>query len=209
MSEHKLKAKREPTEAEIQIEAAKIARGRAENADPGFFLGAAIWILSRFPFTRHRYQNWSPTKRIIIGWLLWLILLPIIPIVAAIIWYVNDPVGFRSSPWSRALTLLVIAWATAFGFIAMNPAQLDANGRFSPVQTLPNGEVEGKANNTNTASPAAKEAVKKQTVSKASNGRHFKNCTEAFSAGVFDIKRSDKSYQSKLDRDSDGIACEK
>ncbi|PID32568.1 calcium-binding protein, partial [Candidatus Saccharibacteria bacterium] len=45
--------------------------------------------------------------------------------------------------------------------------------------------------------------------SKSSAGRQFKNCSEAFEAGVFDIRRSDPSYQNKLDRDNDGIACEK
>ena len=59
------------------------------------------------------------------------------------------------------------------------------------------------------ASQAAKEKIAKQETSNASNGRQFANCTEAFEAGVFNIKRSDPSYQNKLDRDNDGIACER
>lgn len=36
----------------------------------------------------------------------------------------------------------------------------------------------------------------------------FKNCTDAFNAGVTDIPRSDPRYQLWLDLDRDGIACE-
>jgi hypothetical protein len=58
-------------------------------------------------------------------------------------------------------------------------------------------------------SDVSKEKIKNQATSNASNGRTFENCTEAFDAGVFNIRRSDASYQNKLDRDNDGIACEK
>lgn len=36
----------------------------------------------------------------------------------------------------------------------------------------------------------------------------YKNCTEAHQDGVYNIKKGDPGYQSKLDRDGDGIACE-
>ena len=55
----------------------------------------------------------------------------------------------------------------------------------------------------------AKEKVKDLDESNPSNGREFDNCTEAFEAGVFNIRRSDSSYENKLDRDNDGIACER
>ena len=58
-------------------------------------------------------------------------------------------------------------------------------------------------------SDEAKRKVKDQTKSKPTNGRSFANCTEAFEAGVFNIQKGDSSYQDKLDRDGDGIACEK
>ena len=191
-------------------EQAKITVEREKNAKPGFFLGAAIWILSRFPFTKNRYQNWTSGRRILIGWLLWLICLPIIPLVAIIIWYIHDPEGFKKSPWAKGLIALFFVWLAGFGFLATEKPQLDANGKYSPIQTQPDGET--KAVNTDAAavaSEAAKKKVESQTTSNASNGRTFENCTEAFEAGVFDIKRSDASYQNKLDRDNDGIACEK
>lgn len=36
----------------------------------------------------------------------------------------------------------------------------------------------------------------------------YKNCTEAHQDGAYNIKKGDPGYQSKLDRDGDGIACE-
>lgn len=191
-------------------EAKRVETERAKNAKPGFFLGAAIWILSRFPLTKNRYQNWTSSRRILVGWLLWLVCLPIIPAVAIAIWYFNDPEGFKQSPWAKALIGLFVVWLGFFGFVATNKPQLDQNGKYSPVQTQPDGEKQAiNKDQAAVASKESKEKVAKQATSKSTAGRTFANCTEAFNAGVFDIKRSDPSYQSKLDRDSDGIACER
>lgn len=200
----------EPVQVKKTDEAAKIAKEREINANPGFFLKAAVWILSRFPWTKDRYQNWTSGRRILVGWLLWIVCLPIIPIVAALIWYVRDPEGFKKSPWAKALLALVVLWAGAFGFIATNKPQLDCNGTYSACQTAANGETSTvNSDPAAVASDEAKKKVENQTTSNASNGRTFDNCSEAFEAGVFNIKRSDASYQNKLDRDNDGIACEK
>lgn len=200
----------EPVQVKKTDEAAKIEAEREKNANPGFFLKAAVWILSRFPFTKDRYQNWTSGRRILVGWLLWLVCLPIIPIVAALIWYVRDPEGFKKSPWAKALLALVVLWAGAFGFVATNKPQLDCNGTYSACQTAADGETATvNSDAAAVASDEAKKKVESQTTSNASNGRTFDNCTEAFEAGVFNIKRSDASYQNRLDRDNDGIACEK
>lgn len=212
MSEHKTKSVSRADESStnaVNETNTKIAVEREKNAHPGVFQRGATWILARFPLTRNRYQNWTASRRILVGWLLWLIVLPIIPIVAIIIWYANDPEGFKKSPWAKALIGLAVLWAGYAGVVVTNPAQVDVNGKYSPVQTQPNGEESGKADTINTASAASKQKVAGQETSKETNGRTFKNCTEAFEAGVFDIKRSDASYQNKLDRDNDGIACEK
>lgn len=189
----------------------KIQKERDRNGRGGFFLNTAVWLLSRFPLTKNKYQNWTAGRRILVGWLLWLICLPIIPIVAALVWYLKDPEGFKKSPWAKALLALVVVWAGAFGVIATEPAQIDQNGKYSPVQTEADGEKGGSVSEkpASEATPAAKEKVAKQQTSNESNGRQFENCTEAFNAGVFNIKRSDDSYQNKLDLDNDGIACEK
>lgn len=206
-------AKKQRTEAE---EKQRIEGERARNAKGGFFYTVAVWLLSRFPLTKNKYQNWTRGRRILVGWLLWLICLPIIPAVAIAVWYFNDPEGFKKSPWAKGLIALFIVWAGAFGLIATEPAQIDQNGKYSPIQTKPDGEkavtADGKPlpeKPDSVASQAAKDKVKNQKESNSSNGREFKNCTEAFEAGVFNIKRSDPSYQNKLDRDNDGIACER
>lgn len=195
----------------VSDDQAKIQREREKNANPGFFLKAATWLLARFPLTKNRYQNWTSGRRILIGWLLWLICLPIIPLVAIIVWYLNDPEGFKKSPWAKALIALLIVWAGAFGLVATEPAQIDQNGRYSPIQTKADGETGGSIAEKpeSAASEASKQKVKNQTESNDSRGRQFANCTEAFDAGVFNIRRSNPSYQNKLDRDNDGIACEK
>ncbi|NGP26084.1 excalibur calcium-binding domain-containing protein, partial [Rhodococcus aetherivorans] len=36
----------------------------------------------------------------------------------------------------------------------------------------------------------------------------YKNCTEAWNAGVAPLYRDEPGYAPKLDRDDDGIACE-
>lgn len=38
---------------------------------------------------------------------------------------------------------------------------------------------------------------------------HYKNCREARAAGVAPIRRGEPGYAKHLDRDNDGIACEK
>lgn len=198
---------------EMAKETAKIKLEREKNAKPGFFLGSAVWILSRFPLTKHRYQNWTSGRRILIGWLLWLVCLPIIPAVAIAVWYFNDPEGFKKSPWSKALIALFVVWLGAFGLVATEPAQVDQNGKYSPIQTMADGEKasadEAAQKPASKASEASKQKVANQNESKASNGRTFQNCTAAFEAGVFDIRRSDSAYRNGLDRDNDGIACEK
>lgn len=196
---------RTPAEEQQHIE-----HERERNAKGGFFYTAAVWLLSRFPLTRNRYQNWTRGRRILIGWLLWLICLPIIPAVAIAVWYFNDPEGFKRSPWAKALIALFVVWLGAFGLVATEPAQLDQNGKYSPVQTTANGES-STVNDNPAAVPSdsAKEKVAGKSESAASNGRQFANCTEAFEAGVYDIRRSDPSYEQRLDRDNDGIACER
>jgi len=210
MSEHKLKRKQvDTTDYSATTTDKRVLAERDANAHPGFFLRGANWILSRFFLTRHRYQNWTKSRRIIVGWLLWIILLPIIPIAVIIMWYVRDPEGFKRSPWAKALVALAVVWAGYFGVVATNPSQIDANGKYSPIQTSADGEKAGKIDSTNTASAEAKQKVATQKESNDSRGRKFVNCTAAFNAGVFDIKRSNASYEPRLDRDSDGIACEK
>ncbi|MFJ3206646.1 excalibur calcium-binding domain-containing protein [Streptomyces flaveolus] len=47
-------------------------------------------------------------------------------------------------------------------------------------------------------------------VAEAHDGTHpFKNCTEAYDAGYSDIEKGDEHYGEHLDRDKDGVGCDK
>lgn len=155
----------------------------------GIFLRGADYLLSRLPFTKHNYQNWSRTKRIVIGYLLWLIVLPVIPLAIMAIMWARDPEGFKKSPAFAILSIITVAWlGTGLGYV---------NSQV-PVDST-DGQV----------TRGAQDKVKGQASSNPTNGKEYENCTAAFNDGVFDIAKSDPSYRTKLDRDGDGIACER
>lgn len=62
-----------------------------------------------------------------------------------------------------------------------------------------------------TVAPAAGAAPTAPTPSpsKPPPARHFANCKQACAAGVAPMHRGDPNYDPRLDRDNDGIACEK
>lgn len=169
----------------------------------------AVFILSRFPGIRYRYQDWGMTKRVIVAILLYLITLPIIPIAVAVIWYVRDPEGFKKSPLMPVLMAVIAAWFGGAGYV-FNQTPISDGTPYASVKERADGESSSATDKPEAVpSQASKDKIAKQQNSRATNGRHFENCTAAFEAGVFDIKRNDPSYERRLDRDNDGIACEK
>lgn len=169
----------------------------------------AVWILSRFPGVRNKYLGWSRGKRIVIAILCYLIALPIIPIVIAAWMYIRDPEGFKKSPMLPIMGAIIVAWFGGFGWIA-NQTPVTDGTQYASVKPNADGE-QGAVNNdpAATASRASKDKIAKQTTSNPTDGRKFANCTAAFDAGVFNIPRNNPSYERRLDRDNDGIACEK
>ena len=169
----------------------------------------AVWILSRFPIVRYKYQKWSKGMRIFVAILCYLVALPIIPIAIAAWLYIKDPEGFKKSPLMPIMAAIIAAWFGGFGWVA-NQTPITDGTPYASVKADADGE-QGTENSNPDAIPSKEsvEKVKNQSVSKATEGREFENCTEAFDEGVFDIKRNDPSYERKLDRDNDGIACEK
>lgn len=155
----------------------------------GVFLRGADYLLSRLPFTKYKYQNWSKTKRIVVGYLLWLVVLPVIPLAIMAIMWARDPEGFKKSPAFAILSIVTVVWfGTGLGYVNTQV----------PVDST-DGQV----------SKGSLENVKSRTTSAPTNGKHYENCTAAFNDGVFDIKKSDPSYETRLDRDGDGVACER
>lgn len=170
----------------------------------GIFERIAVFLLSRLPWFRNHYQSWGKAKRIIIGLLLYLICLPIIPIAIALVLFIRDPEGFRKSKLFPILGAIILAWLGAFGYIATR----------SPTSDTTTTNASTGANTTETTTGTGTTGAKTST-SKAgatgnpTNGRFFENCTAAFDVGVRNIPKGDKSYREKLDRDKDGIACER
>ena len=168
----------------------------------------AVWILSRFPGIRYKYQNWGKTKRSIIAVLLYLVALPIIPIVITVVLYVKDPEGFKKSPLMPILLAVIAAWLGGFGWMA-NQTPITDGTPYAMVKDSADGET--AAVNTDLAASASEVSKKKianKTTSNTPSGK-YENCTAAFDEGVFNIKRNNPSYERRLDRDNDGIACEK
>lgn len=171
--------------------------------------GWAVWILARFPGVRNHYQEWSRTKRIVIGILCWLVALPVIPMVVMAVMYMRDPKGFKKSPLFPIMSLIVAAWIGGFGFIANQTPVTDGQS-FATVKEAADGEQSDGVDRPDAiASDDAKQKVANKQKSNDPAGRRFENCTAAFNEGVFNIKRNNPSYERRLDRDNDGIACEK
>lgn len=188
------------------------------EAQYGFFENGAVWLLSRLPFTKNRYQNWSKSKRILIGILLYFICLPIIPLVIGLVLYLHDPQGFKNGNAIKVLASIIAVWAGLFGLIAMQPSTPDnpinqsiKTDKYNTEQRRSPEAQQADSSDTaaDDAKSEARKSIKDKTSSEATKGRFFKNCDAAFSVGVYDIKKSDPSYQARLDRDNDGIACEK
>jgi len=189
----------------------------------GFLLSMANWLLSRLPWFKYRYETWSKTKRIIIGLLMWLLVLPIIPIVITLVMYLKDPEGFKKSKAMPIMIAVIVAWASAFGIIAaQDPLVSDPESSSSTSQKSTNTKASESSKSTSkptanakddsdtaTTPSESKKKVQSKSDSEPTLGRQFENCDAAFDAGVFNIARTDAAYQDKLDRDNDGVACEK
>lgn len=66
-----------------------------------------------------------------------------------------------------------------------------------------------KAKESPSPTPTPKPAPKTEMNSGSNTNVYYNNCTEAKAAGAYNIKRGQPGYSSKLDRDNDGVACEK
>ncbi len=190
----------------------------AVNNENGFFLNAANWLLSRLPWFNNHYQNWSKGKRILVGLLMYLIVLPVIPIVIGLILYIRNPESFKNGQAPKILGAITLLWLGAFGLVAMQPSApdnpLNSTAKVDRFNKEQKASPEAKQQDNADSLPADKKGssyqkVKDKSTSADTKGRFFKNCDAAFEVGVFNIPKSDSSYDARLDRDGDGIACEK
>ena len=79
----------------------------------------------------------------------------------------------------------------------------------APVDNKTTGGASEKK--TEVAEKSGKKTRSKETKSDSSEKSkvHYKNCEEAKKAGAAPLRVGDPGYRSGLDRDGDGIACEK
>lgn len=75
----------------------------------GFVLRGANYLLGRLPFTKNEFEHWSPVRRILTGYLLWLVVLPIWPLVVLIVLWMNGKVTRKGFVFST-LGLIAILW---------------------------------------------------------------------------------------------------
>lgn len=85
-----------------------------------------------------------------------------------------------------------------------HPGRTDSNGCHTNRKT---GQYHchGKKSSKNSSSKKSSETTKK----KSSGKLFFSNCSEARSAGYTNIREGQPGYADHLDRDKDGIACER
>ncbi len=114
-----------------------------------------------------------------------------------------------------ALTVVAPASATAFPLVNLLPtgiADLIGSGSANPFAPPPPAPAPAPAPPVAPAPPAPAPAPQQSTPAPApqrsapSGG--YKNCTEAWNAGVAPLYRDEPGYAPRLDRDDDGKACE-
>lgn len=103
-------------------------------------------------------------------------------------------------PTSRRLHLVLLALACVAGGQAMaHPGGLNAEGCHNDRKT---GEYHCHRASPKPAAPAPAQRPGFKSV-------YYRNCSEARAAGAAPLRRGDPGYASHLDRDNDGIACER
>ena len=66
-----------------------------------------------------------------------------------------------------------------------------------------------KKTHTKKSAPKTEDSKKSSSKKKSSGGGGFRNCTEAWEKGAAPVHRGEPGYAPKLDRNNDGVGCEK
>lgn len=75
----------------------------------GIVLRGANYLLGRLPFTKNEFEHWSPAKRIVVGYLLWLVVLPVWPLVVIAVLWVNHSLKRKASTFI-VLGIIAALW---------------------------------------------------------------------------------------------------
>jgi hypothetical protein len=75
----------------------------------GPFLRGSNYLLGKLPITKNEFEHWSNARRIILGYLLWLVVLPIWPLVVLVVMLVNRTIKRKVSTFV-VLGLIAALW---------------------------------------------------------------------------------------------------
>lgn len=75
----------------------------------GIFLRGSNYLLGKLPFTKNEFEHWSKLRRIVTGYALWLVVLPIWPLVVMAILWVNGKVTRKALTFT-VLGLVAVLW---------------------------------------------------------------------------------------------------
>ncbi|MFD6857529.1 excalibur calcium-binding domain-containing protein [Rhodococcus sp. NPDC060090] len=108
-----------------------------------------------------------------------------------------------------ALTVAAPATANAFTLVDLLPtgvADLIPSGSWNPF--APPAPSAPPAPEQHSA-PAPQQQSAPAPAPRSAPSGGFKNCTEAWNAGAAPVYRNDPGYAPRLDRDNDGVGCER
>ncbi len=72
-------------------------------------LRGANYLLGRLPVTKNEFEHWSKVKRVVIGYLLWLVVLPIWPLVVLVVLLIGGRVA-RKGLAAVLLGFVALLW---------------------------------------------------------------------------------------------------
>lgn len=75
----------------------------------GAILSGSNYLLGRLPFTKNEFEHWSNTKRLLVGYVLWIVVLPIWPLVVLVVLWKNTKL-LRRGLTLTILGLIAVLW---------------------------------------------------------------------------------------------------
>ena len=122
----------------------------------------------------------------------------------------QEPAASSQVPAGQAITLTVNHDSAKAAASARASAAAEASASAAAAEQA-RQETARAADQTQqqTQQPVQTESDQTQEQSGGSSGTYYANCKEARAAGAAPLYRGEPGYREKLDRDNDGIACEK
>lgn len=107
------------------------------------------------------------------------------------------------------MRMLLLAAAATFAGVASAPAASHPGGLNS--EGCHNDRRNGgyHCHRGGSGSNGGRQSSRPQGLVGGSSGTYFANCSEARAAGAAPLRRGEAGYRAAMDRDGDGVACER